>query len=93
MISLVHCTVELHNQDGELQDNMTVFFETEDTCFCYGHCGCAVSYLLSHSTCTCICLGCKKSWVRIPPEAAHFSLKKGRWVVSGAVALFVICIV
>ena len=23
----------------------------------------------------------------------HFSLKKGRWVVSGAVALFVVCIV
>ena len=26
---------------------MTVYFETEDTCFCYGHCGCAVSYNLS----------------------------------------------
>ena len=22
---------------------MTIYFETEDTCFCYGHCGCAVS--------------------------------------------------
>ena len=29
--------------------------------------------------------GKQKSWVRIPPEAAHFSLKKGRWVVSGVV--------
>ena len=29
----------------------------------------------------------------ITPEAAHFSLKKGRWVVSGVVVLFVICIV
>ena len=36
--------------------------------------------------------GKQKSWVRIPPEAAHFSLKKGRWVVSGVV-LFVICVV
>lgn len=38
-----HFPVELLNQNGELQDNMTVYFETEDTCFCYGHCGCAVS--------------------------------------------------
>ena len=37
--------------------------------------------------------GKQKSWVRIPPEAAHFSLKKGRWVVSGVVMLFVICVV
>ena len=37
------CPVELNNGDGELLDNMTVYFETEDTCFCYGHCGCAVS--------------------------------------------------
>ena len=34
------------------------------------------------------CLGSEKSWVRIPPEAAHFSLKKGRWVVSDVVVLF-----
>ena len=40
-----------------------------------------------------MCLGSEKSWVRIPPEAAHFSLKKGRLVVSGVVVLFVICIV
>ena len=25
--------------------------------------------------------------VRIPPEAAHFSLKKGKWVVSSVVVL------
>ena len=25
-------------------------------------------------------------------EAAHFSLKKGKWVVSGVVVLFAICI-
>ena len=42
-------------------------------------------FKLMYATCS------KKSWVRIPPEAAHFSLKKGRWVVSGGVALFVIC--
>ena len=42
---------------------------------------------------TCTCLGSEKSWVRIPPEAAHFSLKKGRWVVSDIVVLLVICIV
>ena len=40
----------------------------------------------------CTCLGSKKSWVQIPPEAAHISLEKGRWVVSGVV-LFAICIV
>ena len=34
---------------------------------------------------------CQKSWVQIPSEAAHFSLKKGGWAVSGAVVLFVIC--
>ena len=37
------CLVELSNQNGELLDNMTVFFETEDTCFCYDQCGCVVS--------------------------------------------------
>ena len=36
--------VELFDADSELLDNMTVSFETLDTCFCYGHCGCAVSY-------------------------------------------------
>ena len=41
-------------------------------------------FKLMYATCS------KKSWVRIPPEA-DFSLKKGRWVVSGGVALFVIC--
>ena len=35
--------VELSNQNGELLDNMTVLFETEDTCFCYDQCGCVVS--------------------------------------------------
>ena len=29
-------------------------------------------------------------WVQIPPEAPRFSLKRGKWVVSGAVVLYVI---
>ena len=35
--------------------------------------------------------GKQKSWVRIPPEAAHFSLKKGRWVVSGGIRTHDFC--
>ena len=35
--------VELYDMDSELLDNITISFETLDTCFCYGHCGCAVS--------------------------------------------------
>ena len=35
--------VELYDMDNDLLDNITVSFETLDTCFCYGHCGCAVS--------------------------------------------------
>ncbi len=34
--------VELYNQNTELLDNMTVYFETLDTCFCHGYCGCSV---------------------------------------------------
>ena len=33
-----------------------------------------------------LCLDCRVSWVRVPPRAAHFSLKKS--VVLGAVELF-----
>ena len=32
----------------------------------------------------------KKSWVRIPPEAAHFSLKKGK---SGLCQVLLCCVV
>lgn len=38
--------VELYNQNAERLDNMTIHFETLDTCFCYGYCGCAVSLTL-----------------------------------------------
>ena len=41
LLCLIHAA-EMYNSDGELQDNLTIYFETEDTCFCYGHCGCAV---------------------------------------------------
>ena len=50
---------------------------------------CSLSYLGIYTS---TCLVSEKSWVRIPPEVAHFSLKKGRWVVSDVVVLFVICI-
>ena len=33
----------------------------------------------------------KMSWVRIPPETVHFSLKKDRWTVSGVVVLCCVC--
>ena len=50
--TLCHVMIaELYDMNGELLDNITVSFETLDTCFCYGHCGCAVSmhdtYILS----------------------------------------------
>ncbi|KAL5463657.1 hypothetical protein EMCRGX_G032572 [Ephydatia muelleri] len=35
------CIVELYDNGAEMLDNLTVQFQTEDTCFCYGHCGCA----------------------------------------------------
>ena len=38
---------ELYDTSGELLDNITVQFETLDTCFCYGHCGCAVSHVIA----------------------------------------------
>ena len=40
----------------------------------------------------CVCVQSMTKYVRRVhvPEAAHFSLKKGRWVVSGGVALSVI---
>ena len=46
MIVDLFSLVELRDIDGMLLDNMTVFFETLDTCFCYGHCGCAVSGII-----------------------------------------------
>ena len=53
---------------------------------------CIYTYIFTHTLVEHL-PGKQKSWVRIPPEAAHFSLKKGRWVVSGVVVLFVICVV
>ncbi len=41
--NLLLLTVQLVGSSGELLDNMTISFETLDTCFCYGYCGCAVS--------------------------------------------------
>ena len=38
--------VELLDQMSEVLDNMTISFETLDTCFCYGYCGCTVRYQL-----------------------------------------------
>lgn len=35
--------VELLDQSAILLDNMTIVFQTSDTCFCYGYCGCSVS--------------------------------------------------
>lgn len=35
--------VNLYDVNSKLLDNLTVTFETMDTCFCYGFCGCAVS--------------------------------------------------
>lgn len=37
------CVVGLYDANNKELDNMTVTFETTDTCFCYGYCGCAVS--------------------------------------------------
>jgi hypothetical protein len=37
------CQVELLDQSGNLLDNLTVYFESMDTCFCYGYCGCTCS--------------------------------------------------
>eukprot|EP00731_Ephydatia_muelleri_P038319 Em0718g4a len=33
--------LSLYDNGAEMLDNLTVQFQTEDTCFCYGHCGCA----------------------------------------------------
>lgn len=56
--SHIHCLsfriifpVELYDNGAEMLDNLTVQFQTEDTCFCYGHCGCAVSYTKPHPSC------------------------------------------
>ena len=35
--------VQLLDQSAELLDNLTILFETLDTCFCYGYCGCSVN--------------------------------------------------
>ena len=43
-------------------------------CSVYVQCSC-----LSGIVCICI---------HVPPEAAHFSLKRGKWVVSGVVMLY-----
>ena len=37
------------------------------------------------------CLGSEKSWVRIPPEAAHFSMKKGKSGLSQVLLCCVVC--
>ena len=37
--------VEMCDQTGKRLDNLTIFFETADTCFCHGHCGCSVSII------------------------------------------------
>ena len=51
---LLSCpAVELYNQNAERLDNMTIHFETVDTCFCYGYCGCAVSHTLQTFIATC----------------------------------------
>lgn len=34
--------VELLDQNSEKLDNLTIAFQTLDTCFCYGYCGCSV---------------------------------------------------
>jgi len=34
--------VRLYDELSELNDNVTLEFETLDTCFCYGYCGCSV---------------------------------------------------
>ena len=34
--------VRLYDELAELNDNVTLEFETLDTCFCYGYCGCSV---------------------------------------------------
>ena len=45
MIMIIHtlCSVNLFDVNNKRIDNMTVVFETLDTCFCYGFCGCSVS--------------------------------------------------
>ena len=37
--------VELLDQTAQVLDNLTIVFETLDTCFCYGYCGCSVSVI------------------------------------------------
>ena len=43
-----------------------------------GGCGHTTMYIkvLRINTCTCTCLECRVWWVRVPPEAAHFSYEK-----------------
>lgn len=53
-LSLFLSAVELYNQNAERLDNMTIHFETLDTCFCYGYCGCAVSTLHHSLIVSCI---------------------------------------
>ncbi|XP_019853252.1 PREDICTED: uncharacterized protein LOC109582771 [Amphimedon queenslandica] len=36
-----NCEIQLLDQSAEVLDNLTIIFETLDTCFCYGYCGCS----------------------------------------------------
>ena len=45
--NIIFPLVELLDQSAELLHNMTVHFETLDTCFCYGYCGCSVCIYVS----------------------------------------------
>ncbi|XP_065919343.1 hapless 2-like [Dysidea avara] len=44
-----HCEIRLYDELAELNDNITLEFETLDTCFCYGYCGCSCG----HNTTNC----------------------------------------
>lgn len=54
---------------------MTVFFETEDTCFCYGHCGCAVRLyqvtVLQYSLFQSVGMQCGNSTSTCPPPPTY----------------------
>ena len=36
-------SVELIDAEAKVMDNLTINFQTTDTCFCHGYCGCSVS--------------------------------------------------
>ena len=44
------------------------------------------------SWCRALCLECRVSWVRVPPEAAHFSLKKSDCLECVVLLCLVVCL-